>query len=156
MTAEVVTIPRPRNPLLAEMMTAYETALTLPQGSRERRFYEGLGLGYAVAFGFVTREALDAARRQPGASNVHIDFRQPRFDDDEETLWACGVRHGYALGTSEQVDADECVACGERLTDDDDPDVCDDGYFCPPHINDCRAVWHQNGPAHCIGEGWGD
>lgn len=145
MTAEVISFT-PRQPLRAEMFTAFDDALN-EQDPQRQRFLIGLGLGYAVAFGLVTREALDRARLHPGASNIHIDFRRPRFDDDEDTLWACGVRHGYALATSERSDADECAMCGERLTEDDDFTVCLDGRFCDN--GECEHDWHANGPTTC-------
>ena len=147
MTAEVVTIRPPRTPLIAEMHEALDTALLTPDtDSQRKRFYIGLALGYGVAFGIIDRQVLDRARRQPGAENRHIDVRRGRWDDDDETLWACGVRHGYALGTSERPDADDCAMCGERITEDDDYDQCLDGRFCPI---DCSHDWHANGPHAC-------
>lgn len=147
MTATTVTsLPRPRNPLVDEMHEAFVQALAETDPQRNR-FYAGLGIGYAVAFGLVTREALTRARLNRHAVNMHIDFRRPRFDDDEDTLWACGVRHGYALGTSERSDADECAMCGERLTDDDDTQRCADGQFCDN--GECFTDWHANGPTTC-------
>lgn len=148
MTAEVISLPTPRNPLLTEMMAAFETALTLPTDTPARRFHEGLGLGYGVAFGIVDRQALDRARRALHASNIHLDFRRPNPYDDDDTLWACGVRHGYYLGTSEQPDAEDCAMCGERLTADDDAERCDDGWFCG-FGSDCSRIWHANGPHTC-------
>lgn len=156
MTADIITFPA-RPPLVREMHDALDAALNTPEAdSQRRRFYTGLALGYGVAFGLIDRQVLDRARNQPFSANVHFDFRRPTGYDTDETLWACGVRHGYSLGTSERDDAEDCVACGERLTEDDDPDVCDDGHFCPAWINDCRVVWHQNGPAYCRSEGWED
>ena len=142
MTAEnVVALPTPRTPLIAEMHDALDSALTTPPlDSQRRRFYLGLTLGYGVAFGIIDRQVLDRARRQPGSSNVHFDFRRPRFDDDDDTLWACGVRHGYSLGTSERPDADECGLCGERITDDDDTDSCEHGVYCADE--GCIRDWH--------------
>lgn len=146
MTAEVMTLTA-RQPLVAEMHEALDLALTTPdEDSQRKRFYIGLALGYGVAFGIIDRQVLDRARRQPGASNIHIDFRRARFDDDDETLWACGVRHGYALGTSERPDADECAMCGERITEDDDYDQCLDGRFC---LLGCSRDWHASGPHAC-------
>lgn len=138
-----------RQPLLNEMHEAGVTALGQTDET-QRTFYTGLFTGYAVGFGLITREALDRARMQPGASAVHIDFRRPRWNDDTDTLWACGVRHGYSLATSENPDADECALCGERIVKStDDFEGCDDGVFCP---FECMAIWHANGPTTCGGE----
>lgn len=151
MTAEIIALPRPRNPLLDEMMAAFNTALTLPAATSERRFHEGLGLGYGVAFGIVDRQVLDRARRALHASNIHYEFRRPNPFDDDDTLWACGVRHGYALGTSEHRTAEDCSLCGERIIpDDDDYERCDDGFFCGAG-SDCSQIWHANGPHTCGG-----
>jgi len=151
MTAEnVITIPTSRSPLITEMHDALDTALTTAEAdSQRKRFYVGLALGYGVAFGIIDRQTLDRARNQPWSSNIHFDFRRPRPFDEDETLWACGVRHGYALGTSERSDADDCAMCGERLTEDDDYDQCLDGKFCPLG---CFRDWHANGPHSCDDE----
>lgn len=140
------TKPSPaRAPLLAEMQQAGADALNQTDPLRQA-FYTGLFTGYAVGFGLVTREALDRARLQPGAVNQHIDVRRPRHDDDPDTLWACGVRHGFYLGTSERQDAYDCDLCGERLTDDDEIDLCEHGRFCG---TGCIQDWHFPGG------GWG-
>lgn len=143
-----------RNPLLDEMHDAGKTALTETDPHRQA-FHAGLFTGYAVGFGLVTREALDRARRAPYSANVHLDFRRPRPYDDDTTLWACGVRHGYYLATSERPDADECALCGERLIEKlDDTEWCTCGLFCG--IDGHRREWHAaNGsPTGCTDEEW--
>lgn len=144
-----------RGPLLAEMADAAETALDPTISDERRSFYSGLFTGYAVGFGLVSREVLDRARREPRSSATHIDFRRPRFGDDTTTWWACGVRHGYLLSTSEHPYADSCVLCGERLIEDvDDTDCCTDGLFCG--WDDHRREWHgHEGQAASCWEGVG-
>lgn len=140
-----------RAPLLAEMHSASAEALTDTDPMR-RAFNTGLFTGYAVGFGLITREALDTARLTPGSSAVHIDFRQPRWNDDPDTLWACGVRHGYALATSEHPHADVCALCGERIIPDlDNYEQCIDGRYC--ENGECFHDWHANGPSLCRMEG---
>lgn len=135
-----------RNPLLAEMTTAATEAIT--SDGTSRAFYTGLFTGYAVGFGLVTREALERARREPRSANLHLDFRHPSRYDDDTTWWACGVRHGYYLATSERPDADECLLCGERLIENlDDTEACEDGVFCG--MDGCKKLWHANGPHAC-------
>jgi hypothetical protein len=139
-----------RDPLLTEMATASVAAVRETDPMRQA-FHTGLFTGYAVGFGLVTREALDRARRTPWSSNVHVDFWRPSTFADTDTAWACGVRHGYYLATSERPDADDCLMCGERLIEAlDDITYCDDGAFCG--IDDCRRLWHANGPTTCGGE----
>lgn len=131
-----------RNPLLTEMADASVAAVNETDPMRQA-FHAGLFTGYAVGFGLVTREALDRARREPFSSNIHLDFWRPSSSADTDTAWACGVRHGYYLATSEQPAADECVLCGERIVEDvDDADWCTDGLFCGPQ--DCRNTWHRS------------
>lgn len=146
----------PRKPLRAEMFTAFDEALDCPLDPPHRRAYwTGVGTGYAVAFGLVTREALDRARRVPGAVTLSdINTWTPGAFADEETAWACGVLFGYWQGTSEHPDADECVTCGQRILRTlDDFQECPDGMFCPDHLDDCHRVFHDNGPSLCAMEG---
>lgn len=142
-------VQTPRKPLREEMFSAFDVAVEAPAGHR-RAYWTGVGTGYAVAFGLVTREALEKARRIPGALPLTADdCWKPQ--DDEETAWACGVLYGYQQGTSELPDADECVTCGQRiLTTVDDYEGCADGVFCP---FDCKSTFHANGPSVCSIEG---
>lgn len=128
-----------RDPLLNEMREAGRQALCESDPQRTA-FYSGLFTGYAVGFGLIDRDALDRARLQPGSEPLHIDFRRPRFDDDPDTLWACGVRHGYLLATSERPDATDCGLCGERITSDDDTESCEHDTFCDGA--GCIQTWH--------------
>lgn len=128
-----------RRPLLLEMMSAYDAALEAPEGSERRAAWTGVGLGYAIAFGFCTREALDRARRTPYALTVHPDEYKPRTFTDEDTAWASGVLWGYRQGTSEGFDVTDCTHCGQRLVHDLDwMSRCEHGDFCEDHITD----WH--------------
>jgi hypothetical protein len=132
-----------RKPLLNEMHQTAEEALAESDPMR-KAFLTGMHTGYAVGFGLVTREALTRARRTPGSANVHIDFRKPRGFDDEDTLWACGVRHGYYLGTSERLDATACDMCGERIVDAlDEVESCEHGAFCDGE--GCIQYFHSGG-----------
>lgn len=142
----------PRKPLREEMYSAFDAAMDAPTDPPLRRaIWTGVGTGYAVAFGLVTREALDRARRTPSAICLHPDDWNPRATADEEEAWACGVLWGYYQGTSEHPDADMCVTCGQRIvTSVDDSESCPDGLFCP---FDCRAIFHANGPSICAMEG---
>lgn len=140
-----------RQPLIEEMHEASRQALVETDPLR-RAFFTGLFTGYAVAFGLVTREALERARRTPFSTNLHVDFWRPSSFADDDTYWATGVRHGYYLGTSERPDADECVLDGERICRDlDDHDSCMDGVFCA--MERCSADWHANGGSICKMEG---
>lgn len=146
--------PTVRRPLLLEMMSAYDAALEAPEGSQRRAAWTGVGLGYAVAFGFCTREALDRARRTPGALTVHPDDYKPSAFHDEDTAWSCGVLYGYWQGTAERDDITACLHCGQRLIVDVDWITdCHHGDFC----EDCASEWHRNtspaGPADvCVYE----
>lgn len=140
-----------RRPLRAEMFSAFNAALDTPETATHRRAYwTGLGTGYAIAFGLVTREALSKAQRTPGAAVLSdLEVWKPSRTD-EETSWACGVLYGYWMGTSEHPNADECATCGQRILKDlDDFEACDDGIFCPI---DCKATFHANGPSTCEAE----
>jgi hypothetical protein len=80
-------IGTPREPIRQEMHQAFDQAMCETDEFR-RRYFAGLGLGYAVAFGLVTREALDKARRTPFSVNLHVDFWRPSFFADEDSAWA--------------------------------------------------------------------
>jgi hypothetical protein len=140
-------VAQPRKPLLDEMMSAYNCALLAPTDPGHRRAaWIGVGTGYAVAFGFVTREALERARRVPGALTVHPREFHPSPFNDVETAWASGVLYGYYLGTSEGMDVTTCTHCGQRLAHNLDYIVtCHHGDFC----DDCVTDWHRDStPAH--------
>lgn len=137
----MTTLQHIRRPLRDEMHQAFDTAMDETEPTRSA-FYSGLGIGYAVAFGLVTRESLDRARLDPYARNVHIDFWRPTFGADEDSHWATGVLHGYYLGTSERSDVSECDLCGQRITPEDDTDNCEHGTFC---AGGCIRDWHVGG-----------
>jgi hypothetical protein len=136
-----LTVQKPRQPLLDEMHQAYQEALDTEEPFR-RAYYIGVGTGYAVGFGFITREVLDRARRVPAAVTLaEFNLWKPNHYADEETAWACGVLYGYWMGTSELPDARQCEHCGTRLLDGlDDIQECEHGEFC----FDCQPDWHTN------------
>lgn len=132
-------IATPREPLRQEMYAAVEQAANSPAGER-RALWTGVATGYAIAFGLFTRDALDKARLVPGALTVHPDDYSPGRYGDEETAWACGVLHGYYMGTSEGLDVTTCAQCGQRRVHDvDEVAACEHGDFCP----DCVSDWHR-------------
>ena len=134
-------VTTPRKPLRAEMYAAFDEALDCPTDPPYRRAaWTGVGTGYAVAFGLVTREALDRARRTPGALALHPDDLRVGPFSDEDEFWASGVLYGYKQGTSELPDANECGHCGQRLIERIDfPAYCQHGTFCEEHISE----WHE-------------
>lgn len=140
MTAATIT----RVPLRHEMFSAFNEALDAADQPLRRAAWTGVGTGYAVAFGLVTREMLDRARLVPGALTLHPEELPIKPSTDEEECWASGVLYGYYQGTSEQRDVTSCTHCGRRLDHDlDDIEGCHHGDFCGPE--GCARDWHSGG-----------
>ena len=138
-------VTSPRKPLRDEMFAAFEVAANRDD-PYVRAAWLGAGTGYAVAFGWFTREVLDRARNTPNVLICHPREFTPSPFSDEATAWACGVLYGYYQGTSEGFDATTCAHCGQRLVHDlDYMERCHHGDFCEDHI----STWHADStPAH--------
>lgn len=134
-------VESPRKPLMWEMFSAGEQALLAPADPPYRRAaWTGVFTGYAVAFGLVTREALDRARRTPHATATHPDELRIGPFTDEDDCWASGVLYGYSQGISEHPDVQRCPTCGLNLLPDLDWTAdCHHGVFCEDHIADFHA-----------------
>jgi hypothetical protein len=129
-----------RRPLLDEMTSAASDALTETDPNR-RAFHEGFFTGYAIAFGLLPRDQLDAARTTPFSTNLHLGFWNPSWFADVDSYRATGIRHGYWMGSSENPLAYQCDLCSERIVEGkDETESCEHGIFCEGGcINDFHA-----------------